>query len=98
MLVALDKGRVIVGETDTNDLFTYTDTDGDGVADLAVGSYRDNTGASDAGAVYVLLLNATGTVKSTSTSGPARPAIDAAARFSEDANTRAQIARRAPAP
>ena len=33
MLVALDKGRVIVGETDTNDLFTYTDTDGDGVAD-----------------------------------------------------------------
>ncbi len=33
MLVALDKGRIIVGETDTNDLFTYTDTDGDGVAD-----------------------------------------------------------------
>ena len=33
MLVALDKGRVIVGETNTNDLFTYTDTDGDGVAD-----------------------------------------------------------------
>ncbi len=33
MLVALDKGRVIVGETDTNDLFTYTDTNGDGVAD-----------------------------------------------------------------
>ena len=33
MLVTLDKGRIIVGETDTNDLFTYTDTDGDGVAD-----------------------------------------------------------------
>ena len=33
MLVALDKGRVIVGETETNDLFTYTDTDGDGVAE-----------------------------------------------------------------
>ena len=33
MLVTLDKGRVIEGETETNDLFTYTDTDGDGVAD-----------------------------------------------------------------
>ena len=33
MLVALDKGRVIIGETDTNDLFIYTDTDGDGVSD-----------------------------------------------------------------
>ena len=33
MLVALDKGRVIVGETETNDLFIYSDTDGDGVSD-----------------------------------------------------------------
>ena len=33
MLVALDKGRIIVGETNTNDLFIYTDTKGDGVAD-----------------------------------------------------------------
>ena len=33
MLVALDKGRIIVGETNTNDLFIYTDTDGDGVSD-----------------------------------------------------------------
>ena len=41
------------------------DLDGDGVADLAVGSYRDNTGASDAGAVYILFLNATGASKST---------------------------------
>jgi hypothetical protein len=41
------------------------DLDGDGVADLAVGAYRDNTGASDAGAVYILFLNATGTAKST---------------------------------
>ncbi len=33
MLMPLDKGRVIIGETDTNDLFLYTDTDGDGVSD-----------------------------------------------------------------
>ena len=33
MLVALDKGRIIVGETNTNDLFIYTDTNGDGVSD-----------------------------------------------------------------
>jgi len=33
MLVALDKGRIIVGETNTNDLFIYSDTDGDGVSD-----------------------------------------------------------------
>ena len=33
MLLPLDKGRAIIGETDTNDLFIYTDTDGDGVSD-----------------------------------------------------------------
>ncbi len=33
MLLPLDKGRVVIGETDTNDLFLYTDTDGDGVSD-----------------------------------------------------------------
>ena len=33
MVMPLDKGRVIIGETDTNDLYLYTDTDGDGVSD-----------------------------------------------------------------
>ena len=33
ILLPLDKGRVLIGETDTNDLYIYTDTDGDGVAD-----------------------------------------------------------------
>ena len=33
MLATLDKGRIIVGETNTNDLFIYADTDGDGVSD-----------------------------------------------------------------
>ncbi len=33
ILLPLDKGRVIIGETNTNDLYLYTDTDGDGVSD-----------------------------------------------------------------
>ena len=41
------------------------DLDGDGVTDLVVGAYLDDTGGSDRGAVHVLLLNANGTVKST---------------------------------
>lgn len=39
------------------------DVDGDGVADLAVGAYGDNTGSSNAGAVHVLFMNSNGTVK-----------------------------------
>ena len=33
MILPLDEGRVMVGITDTLDLWNYTDTDGDGVAD-----------------------------------------------------------------
>jgi mono/diheme cytochrome c family protein len=33
ILLPLDKGRVLIGETDTSDLYIYTDTDGDGVSD-----------------------------------------------------------------
>ena len=40
------------------------DLDGDGVTDLAVGADSDNTGGYHRGAVYVLLLSANGTVKS----------------------------------
>ena len=39
------------------------DVDDDGVVDLAVGAWGDDTGSADAGAVYVLLMNANGTVK-----------------------------------
>ncbi|MEM9893128.1 MAG: right-handed parallel beta-helix repeat-containing protein [Actinomycetota bacterium] len=49
------------------------DLDGDGVADLAVGAHKDDDGAADAGALYILFLNADGTVKAeqkiSSTSG-----------------------------
>jgi mono/diheme cytochrome c family protein len=33
ILLPLDKGRVLIGETDTNDIYLYTDTKGTGVAD-----------------------------------------------------------------
>ncbi len=40
------------------------DVDGDGVNDLAVGAYGDNVGHNDDGSVWILLMNANGTVKS----------------------------------
>ena len=40
------------------------DLDGDGVQDVAVGAFRDDTGGTDRGAVYVLFMNSDGTVKS----------------------------------
>ena len=33
ILLPLDKGRVLIGETDSNDIYLYTDTKGDGVSD-----------------------------------------------------------------
>jgi hypothetical protein len=41
------------------------DIDGDGVADLAVGAIRDDDGALDAGAVWILTLNSSGAVETT---------------------------------
>ena len=40
------------------------DLDGDGVEDIAVGAIRDDDGGTDRGAVWILYLNADGTVKS----------------------------------
>lgn len=39
------------------------DIDGDGIPDLVVGARSDDDGATDAGAVYILFLNADGTVR-----------------------------------
>lgn len=39
------------------------DIDGDGITDLAVGAFFDDTGGTDRGAVYVLLMNTDSTVK-----------------------------------
>jgi hypothetical protein len=43
------------------------DLDGDGVTDLAVGATGDDTGGDNRGAVYVLFMNAAGSVNSSST-------------------------------
>ena len=39
------------------------DIDGDGIIDLVVGARSDDDGQTDAGAVYILFMNANGTVK-----------------------------------
>jgi hypothetical protein len=41
------------------------DLDGDGVTDLVVGAYRDDTGGTSRGAVHVQFMNADGSVKQT---------------------------------
>lgn len=60
------------------------DIDGDGVVDLAVGAHGDDTRGSYSGAVYILRMNANGTVKThtkvTSSGGGSLP-IAAASEF-----------------
>ena len=56
------------GALDPNDQFGHDaagigDLDGDGVTDLAVGCWLDDDGGPDRGAVWVLFMNADGTVK-----------------------------------
>jgi hypothetical protein len=45
------------------DVAALGDIDGDGLGDVAVGTFGDDDGAPDQGAFYVLLLNADGSVK-----------------------------------
>jgi len=45
-------------------LSSLEDLDGNGVRDLAVGAYGDDDGGTDRGAVWILFLNANGTVNS----------------------------------
>ncbi len=40
------------------------DLNGDGIIDIAVGTYRDDDGGANKGAVYILFLNSDGTVQS----------------------------------
>ncbi len=44
-------------------VYSIGDINGDTINDIVVGSWMDDTGPSNAGAVYVLFLTATGTVK-----------------------------------
>jgi len=57
------------GALDANDWFGWSvaslgDLDGDGLGELAVGAYQDDDGGPERGAVWVLFLNADGTVRS----------------------------------
>lgn len=57
-------GTIGVGDRFGISLAALGDLDGDGIEDLAVGADRDDDGGgSDTGAIWILLLNADGTVK-----------------------------------
>ena len=58
--VTLTDSDVFGGSSVTN----LGDLDGDGVADLAAGAMLDDTGGTDRGALYLLLMNSNSTVKS----------------------------------
>lgn len=56
------------GELDDSDFFGISvtglgDLDGDGVGELAVGAARDDDGGEERGAIWVLFMNANGTVR-----------------------------------
>lgn len=63
-LGGLPAGTIGGGDGFGTGLTTIGDLDGDGVVDLAVGAPGDDTGGADEGAVFVLLMNTDGTVKS----------------------------------
>ena len=78
------------GNLDDEDLFglgvaSLGDLDGDGVGDLAVGAFFDDDGGTDPGAVWILFLNADGTVKShqkiSNTQGGFTGSLDDSDRF-----------------
>ncbi|MCP3856746.1 MAG: hypothetical protein GY698_18725, partial [Actinomycetia bacterium] len=80
----------LTGPLDNSDYFgtsvaSIGDVDGDGIVDVVVGAWSDDDGASAAGAVYVLFLNADGTVKAeqkiSSTSGGLTGPLDDMDRF-----------------
>ncbi len=56
------------GQLHNSDTFGWSsanigDLDGDGITDLAVGAFQDDDGGTDRGSVWILFMNANGTVK-----------------------------------
>ena len=81
-----------IGGLDNGDSFGTSvagigDLDGDGIADLAVGATEDDDGGNARGAVWVLFLNASGTVKLeqkiSDTAGNFGGPLDNVARFGQ---------------
>ena len=56
-------GALANGDQFGSDLASLGDLDGDEISDLAVGAFRDNTGGTNRGAVWILFMNNDGTVK-----------------------------------
>jgi len=56
--------NIAAGDRFSRDHDQAGDINGDGIIDLVVGARSDDDGATDAGAVYILFLNADGTVQS----------------------------------
>ncbi len=78
-------GALDAGDGFGRSLAALGDLDGDGVADLAVGASEDDDGGTDRGAVWILFLNADGTVKAHSkisaAEGGFKGALDDGDRF-----------------
>jgi hypothetical protein len=78
-------GFLAPGDLFGTSLASLGDMDGDGVIDLAVGARHDDDGGTDRGAVWILFLNADGTVKShqkiSDTAGGFTGALDDGDRF-----------------
>ncbi len=78
-------GTLDAGDGFGRSLAALGDVDGDGIGDLAVGASEDDDGGTDRGAVWILFLNADGTVKAhgkiSSTEGGFAGALDDGDRF-----------------
>eukprot|EP01129_Flabellula_baltica_P009405 TRINITY_DN3836_c0_g1_i1.p1 TRINITY_DN3836_c0_g1~~TRINITY_DN3836_c0_g1_i1.p1 ORF type:complete len:673 (-),score=133.56 TRINITY_DN3836_c0_g1_i1:16-2034(-) len=56
-------GDIVSGDNFAVSLSSFSDLDGDGIPDIAAGSFYDDDGGSNSGAVYIIFLNRDGTVK-----------------------------------